>query len=408
MPDFYTLMFIAENTPCISRVTLPANSSVDVYPVFMAVMYWKNLRIFHAPFRGIQFVSQLMDYCKKIVELGLHGEFSERDVCCIVEGFPGLRALDLSNSTLSVNALAVILDGRLKCIRDLNVLHCVFLDEEGKDARENYAKMKLLRLKILEMVSGSKSLKKVMHCLGKSCEQYNMSRAGMDTNVALHMALKDIRSQTNQRRTCLSSPISVGLYVVQASTADQYAQMNSVAAIVQTWNWKRFTIIYVEGIDSTFATVISLLLESLGQVGAEISQLVPSPYFTPSLSEELMRLRNDQSRVFVVHTSLKLATRLFQKAEQMQMMGKDYAWIATNPISDLIHSVNLTTIFSMQGVLGVKKHFNENSPEFVKFKKRFRRDFSIEYPEEENNEPGISAVEAYDAMWLVATYDIMM
>ena len=131
---------------------------------------------------------------------------------------------------------------------------------------------------------------------------------------------------------------------MQASTGDQYAQMNSVAAIVQTWNWQRFTIIYVEGIDSTFATVISLLLESLGQVGAEISQLVPSPYFTPSLSEELMRLRNDQSRVFVVHTSLKLATRLFQKAEQMQMMGKDYAWIATNPISDLIHSVNLTTI----------------------------------------------------------------
>ena len=171
MPDFYTLMFIAENTPCISRVTLPANSSVDVYPVFMAVMYWKNLRVFHAPFRGIQFVSQLMDYCKKIVELGLHGEFSDRDVCCIVEGFPGLRALDLSNSTLSVNAVAVILDGRLKCIRDLNVLHCVFLDEEGKDVRENYAKMKLLRLKILEMVSGSKSLKKVMHCLGKSCEQ---------------------------------------------------------------------------------------------------------------------------------------------------------------------------------------------------------------------------------------------
>lgn len=31
----------------------------------------------------------------------------------------------------------------------------------------------------------------------------------------------------------------------------------------------------------------------------------------------------------------------------------------------------------------------------------------IEYPEEENNEPGISAVETYDAMWVAATSHVM-
>lgn len=99
-------------------------------------------------------------------------------------------------------------------------------------------------------------------------------------------------------------------------------------------------------------------LESLQQVGAEISQLVLLPAFAASLSEELMKLKSDQCRVFVVHTSLKLATRLFQSAEQMQMMEKDYAWIATNSVGDLIHSVNLTTIFSMQGILGVKRYIH--------------------------------------------------
>ncbi|XP_074373523.1 F-box/LRR-repeat protein At3g48880-like [Apium graveolens] len=171
MPDFYTLMFVAENTPNISRVILPGDSSVDVYPIFMAVMYWKNLRVFDAPFRGVQMITQLADYCDNIVELGLHGEFSEKEVSCIVEGFPGLKALDLSKSTLSVNALAILLDGRLKCIKELNVLHCLFVDEDGNDMRDDYVKFKAFRLEIFDKMSGMKSLKRFLHCLGKSCQQ---------------------------------------------------------------------------------------------------------------------------------------------------------------------------------------------------------------------------------------------
>ncbi|KAL8147763.1 hypothetical protein AgCh_005180 [Apium graveolens] len=291
------------------------------------------------------------------------------------------------------------------------------------------------------------------------------SRAGMEANVALHMALQDITKHTNQtlvlhvmnsqgepalaaitakRLTDLekvqviigphtwqevSRVVEISSYshiptlsladstpiwarerwplLVEASTVDQYAQMKSLAAIVRSWNWQGVTIIYEEDIDSTYSRIIPILLKSLQQIGAEISQLVLLPDFTSSLSEELMRLKSDQCRVFVVHTSLKLATRLFQKAGQMQMMEKDYAWIATNTVSDLIHSVNLTAIFSMQGVLGVKRYIHEISPKFVDFKKRFRKEFSIEYPEEGNNEPGISAVEAYDAMWVVATSAVM-
>lgn len=171
MPDFNTLMHVAENTPNISRVVLPSDASVDVYPIFLSLMYWRNLRAFHAPFRGSQFVTQLVDYCKNIEELGLHGVVSERDISCIVEGFPGLKVLDLSNSTLPAIALGILLDGRLRCIRDLNVLHCLFVDEDGKDMREDYVKLKAFKLEVLEKVPGINSLKKFMHCLGKSCEQ---------------------------------------------------------------------------------------------------------------------------------------------------------------------------------------------------------------------------------------------
>lgn len=171
LPDFYTLMFVAENTPNISRVVLPCDASVDVYPIFMAVMYWKNLRVFDAPFRGVQMITQLVDYCNNIVELGLHGEFSEKEVLCIVEGFPGLQVLDLSKSTLSSNALAILLDGRLKCIKEFNVLHCLFVDEDGKDMRDEYVKFKNFKLEIFEKISGLRSLKRFRHCLGKPCQQ---------------------------------------------------------------------------------------------------------------------------------------------------------------------------------------------------------------------------------------------
>lgn len=41
-----------------------------------------------------------------------------------------------------------------------------------------------------------------------------------------------------------------------------------------SWNWKKVTIIYEEDTDSTFSRIIPVLLQSLQQVGAEISQLV--------------------------------------------------------------------------------------------------------------------------------------
>ncbi|WOH01241.1 hypothetical protein DCAR_0520623 [Daucus carota subsp. sativus] len=132
-------------------------------------MYRRNLRAFQGPFRRSQFVVQLVDYCEKIEELGLHGQFSEKDVSCIVEGFPRLKVLDLSDSTLPAAVVCVVVDGRLKCIRDLNVVHCKFLDEDGKDMRNNYVKWNAFKLKILEKASGINTLKKFMHCFRERC-----------------------------------------------------------------------------------------------------------------------------------------------------------------------------------------------------------------------------------------------
>lgn len=179
---YFATTFIAERTPKISCVFLPCDGCFDVFPIFVSVIYWKNLKVFHATFGenvgAPLFLSQLGDYCKNIVELGVHGKFKEREIMsCLVKGFPLLKVLDLSRSTLACDAfLATVLDGkRLKCIKEINVLHCIFLGDDGKDVREDYLKMKDFKKEMLKKVAKLNGLKKFMHCdLAKStCQDCN-------------------------------------------------------------------------------------------------------------------------------------------------------------------------------------------------------------------------------------------
>ncbi|KAK9265352.1 hypothetical protein L1049_027222 [Liquidambar formosana] len=189
-------------------------------------------------------------------------------------------------------------------------------------------------------------------------------------------------------------------FLYQASP-NQYAQMKAVAAIVQSWEWYRVTVIY-EDTESVATGVIPPLSDALREVGAEINQLVALPPFTSSsLSEELEKLKRGQCRVFVVHLSLPLALHLFKLAKEMEMM-KDYVWITTDPITSLVHSINASSIDSMQGILGVKSYYPETGDHFHDFYHRFRQRFSSEYPKEDNHEPGKYAVQAYDAIRTIA------
>ncbi|XP_011010293.1 PREDICTED: glutamate receptor 2.7-like [Populus euphratica] len=191
--------------------------------------------------------------------------------------------------------------------------------------------------------------------------------------------------------------------LLQASP-DKRAQMKAVAAIVQSWNWHQVTVIY-EDTDSSARGAIPHLHDALREVNSEVSQFVAfSPFASSdSMSKELENIKNKQyCRVFVVHLSFKLAVRLFEMAKKMEMMKKDYVWITTDPFTSLVHSINASVISSMQGILGVRSYFPKMGKHFETFNQRFRTRFSRKYPLEEKKEPGIYAVQAYDAMWTIA------
>lgn len=181
----------------------------------------------------------------------------------------------------------------------------------------------------------------------------------------------------------------------------QSTQMNAIAAILKSWGIRQVTFIYETSHLASTASIISHLSQAFRQTGCELTQILPLASGSSLLDEELDVLKKQQRQVFVIHTSLELGIRLFQAAKKMEMTGDGYLWIATNGITDLFHSVNSTVISSLKGMVGVKSYFPENTPDFLNFRKRFRQKFRTDYPEEEQDEPGIFAVQGYNAVKLL-------
>lgn len=186
-------------------------------------------------------------------------------------------------------------------------------------------------------------------------------------------------------------------FLVQA-VPTQSTQMNAVAAILQSWGIRQVTLIFET---SSSASIISHLSQAFRKTDCVLTNIVPLTNGSSSLNEELEVLKRQQRQVFVIHTSLQLAARLFQTAKKMEMTGDGYLWIATNQITDLFHSINPATISSFKGMAGVKTYFPDNTPDFLDFRNRFRHKFRSDYPDEDQDEPGIFAVQGYNAVKLL-------
>ncbi|KAF5936533.1 hypothetical protein HYC85_027662 [Camellia sinensis] len=70
---------------------------------------------------------------------------------------------------------------------------------------------------------------------------------------------------------------------------------------------------------------------------------------------ELYKLMTMQTRVFIVHMTSSLSTRLFTKANGIGMMSEGYVWIIADGITNSLNFFDSSIIIdSMQGVIGVK------------------------------------------------------
>ncbi|GLT27202.1 hypothetical protein SLA2020_022190 [Shorea laevis] len=186
------------------------------------------------------------------------------------------------------------------------------------------------------------------------------------------------------------------------ATHNDSSQAKAISAIVQTFRWREAVPIYV---DNEFGEgVILYLSDALEEVNARIPyrSVISSGATDEEIKSELFKLMSMQSRVFIVHMTPDLGSRVFDKATEIGMMCEGYVWIITDGMTNhwsLIHHSD--HMDSMQGVLGVRNYVPK-SKELENFKVRWKSKFVQDNPSMMNAELDIFGLWAYDAMFALA------
>ncbi|CAN4122671.1 unnamed protein product [Withania somnifera] len=193
---------------------------------------------------------------------------------------------------------------------------------------------------------------------------------------------------------------------------DVDSQMQCFAALIGHFKWRKVIALYE--ISNSFSNVdfglITHLSDSLKNVGSSIEYHLAFPPLSSMsnsksfIQEELLKLRTKNVKVFVVaQCSLHFGLVLFGMATEMGMMKKDYVWIISDNMANLLDSVEPSLLLNMQGVIGFKENVNGKTESFREFNVKFRRTYRSEYPEEEGYpSPSSFALKAYDATWATA------
>ncbi|KAK6162847.1 hypothetical protein DH2020_002688 [Rehmannia glutinosa] len=189
-------------------------------------------------------------------------------------------------------------------------------------------------------------------------------------------------------------------YFVQTALNDA-AQVNAIAAIVKYFGWSQVVFVYE---DSDYGNgIIPYLSNAFQEVNARVSyrSVIRISATDDFILKELYKMKTMQTRVFVVHCSSSLASKLFVQANEAEMMSEGYAWIVTSGLMDLFYSFNSNVVESMQGVLGVKP-LVPRSRRLRSATARWKKLFLQDNPGISRAEMNLFGLWAYDTFWALA------
>ncbi|KAL9157265.1 hypothetical protein ABFS82_09G131900 [Erythranthe guttata] len=190
-------------------------------------------------------------------------------------------------------------------------------------------------------------------------------------------------------------------YFLQTALSDA-DQVDAVAAIVKYFRWNQVVLVFE---DSDYGYGISpYLANAFRQVNTRVSyrSVIPISASDDFILQELYKMKTMQTRVFVVHLSSGLASRIFLKAKEAEMMSEGYVWIVTSGLMDLFYSLDSKVVESMQGVLGVKPLVPRSSKldsTTIRWRQKFADDNPGITPQTEMSLYGLWA---YDTLWALA------
>ncbi|OWM77134.1 hypothetical protein CDL15_Pgr017668 [Punica granatum] len=159
------------------------------------------------------------------------------------------------------------------------------------------------------------------------------------------------------------------IYFVR-TTYDDSVQVKAIAAVVQIFGWKEVVPLYE---DTEYGNgLIPCITDAFQEIDTRVpyrSVIHPSAHDIDILNE-LIKLMTMQTRVFLVHMTASLGSRLFLQANKAGMLNDETVWIVTDGLTSLLDPVGYRAKESMQGVIGVRPHL-PMSKRLERFKKKY-------------------------------------
>uniref|UniRef100_M1A3T1 Glutamate receptor 2 plant n=1 Tax=Solanum tuberosum TaxID=4113 RepID=M1A3T1_SOLTU len=91
------------------------------------------------------------------------------------------------------------------------------------------------------------------------------------------------------------------------------------------------------------------------------------------IKSELLKLMNMQARVFIVHMSISLGSKLFALAKEIGMMSEGFVWIVTDAMANQLNLMDVSVIESMEVKPYVPKS-NKVEDFIQRWKMKFRKE----------------------------------
>ncbi|KAM7480973.1 hypothetical protein LguiB_005556 [Lonicera macranthoides] len=144
-------------------------------------------------------------------------------------------------------------------------------------------------------------------------------------------------------------------YFVRATLNDS-SQVNALTAIIQAFGWRNVVPIYVD--DDFGEGIIPSLIDALNEIGTHIPyrRVINPSVIDQEIIAELYKLMTMQTRVFVLHMTKSLGSRVLNKAQEVGMMSEGFVWIVSNGITNAFSLVGTSLVGSFKGVIGVKPY----------------------------------------------------
>ncbi|XP_050272481.1 glutamate receptor 2.8-like isoform X2 [Quercus robur] len=186
------------------------------------------------------------------------------------------------------------------------------------------------------------------------------------------------------------------------TTQDDCVQVKAIANIVDTFGWREIVLIYE---DTDYGNgLIPYLLDALQEIDTRVpyrSVIHPSSNNT-EIIKELNKLKANHARIFLVHMTASLGSKLFVRAKEAAMMSEGYAWILTTGLSSLLDPMGSKLMDSMQGVLGIRPYIPP-SKHLKDFERKWKRNLtSIKIKSKSTTSLNFFGLWAYDTVWALA------